>query len=348
MKIAIAMSGGVDSSVAAVLLQEAGHDVFGITMKQFDDEAYGFSPGEGIGAAITDARKVADALKIPHFVVDVQDAFRKTVEEDFIAEYQRGRTPNPCTLCNPTIKWGAMLQKAQELGAEKMATGHYIRLVQDVGVYHILSADDAAKDQSYMLWQLSQEQLSHTLFPIASLQKAQVRRIAEQHALPIHDKRDSQEICFIPGHYEEYLRKHISLTPGEIVLKGGDVIGTHRGLPLYTIGQRKGLNRPWRAPLYVYKLDVKYNRLVVTDDPDDLLQSIFAVEKLKWIAGAPPEAEELLVQTRYNSAPVEVASIHIKKQLLVVTLKNPTRAITPGQSAVFYHDRELLGGGIIR
>lgn len=347
MKIAVAMSGGVDSSVAAALLQQKGHDVFGITMRHFDDTTYGFPTGCGINAAIEDAKRVADVLKIPHQVIDVRQAFHDIVEKNFIEEYRQGHTPNPCTLCNPTIKWGEMLALARNMGAEKMATGHYIRLVEQDGIFRILLADDTAKDQSYMLWRLNQQQLSHTLFPIADLQKSEVRALAERYNLPIHAKQDSQEICFIYGHYEEYLRKHISLTSGDIVLKGGKVIGKHRGLPLYTIGQRKGLNTPWHSPLYVLRLDAKHNRVIVTDTPDDLLQQTFALNTINWISGAMPHPEDLSVQIRYNSSPVPVSSIQQKKHVTLVTLEKPARAITPGQSAVFYRNNELLGGGII-
>jgi tRNA-specific 2-thiouridylase len=347
MKIAVAMSGGVDSSVAAALLQQQGHDIFGITMRHFDDAAYGFPAGSGIEASIEDARRVAEVLQIPHHVIDVRQAFHQMVEKDFVEEYRQGRTPNPCTLCNPTIKWGEMLTQAQKRGAEKMATGHYIRLVEQDGQFRIVLADDTAKDQSYMLWRLNQHQLSHTLFPIAELQKSEVRTLAEQYNLPIHAKQDSQEICFIHGHYEDYLRKHLSLKSGDIVLKGGRVIGKHRGLPLYTIGQRKGLNTPWHAPLYVLRLDARHNRVIVTDNPDDLLQQTFALNSINWISGAMPDSAGLSVQIRYNSSPVPLASIQQKKHITLVTLQQPTRAITPGQSAVFYRDDELLGGGII-
>lgn len=346
MKIAVAMSGGVDSSVAAALLLHSGHDVFGITMRHFDDAAYGFPADQGIDAAIEDARRVADVLHIPHHVIDVRHAFYETVEKDFIEEYRQGHTPNPCTLCNPTIKWGNMLTEAQKLGAEKMATGHYIRLVND-GSYRIFLADDTAKDQSYMLWRLNQQQLSKTLFPIADLQKSQVRDLAQKYQLPIHSKHDSQEICFIFGHYEAYLRKHIRLSAGDIVLKGGRVIGQHRGLPLYTIGQRKGLNTPWHSPLYVLRLDAKHNRVIVTDNPDDLLQQTFAINHINWISGVMPLYKEISVQIRYNSSPIPVAGIKEKKHITLITLSHPARAITPGQSAVFYHENELLGGGLI-
>jgi tRNA-specific 2-thiouridylase len=227
-----------------------------------------------------------------------------------------------------------------------MATGHYIKLRERAGIYHIFRAEDKAKDQSYMLWQLSQEQLAQTLFPLAELQKNEVRKIAQELGMQVHAKTDSQEICFIPGHYEDYLQKHLKFTPGDIVLPDGKVIGKHRGLPLYTIGQRKGLNTPWSAALYVLKLDVDRNRLVVTDEPDDLLQEEFKIGQVNWL-GKKPQIEELQVQIRYNSKPQKVAQLKLQTDSAWVKLAKPARAITPGQSAVFYRKDELLGGGII-
>jgi tRNA-specific 2-thiouridylase len=346
MNITVAMSGGVDSSVAAAILQKAGHKVFGVTMRHFDSLAYGFPAEDNLEKSIEDARQVCEKLGIKHQVVDIQASFKKIVETNFIQEYQNGRTPNPCTLCNPTIKWGILLQKCKNLGADKMATGHYIKLRERAGIYHIFRAEDKAKDQSYMLWQLSQEQLAQTLFPLADLQKEEVRKIAQELGMQVHAKTDSQEICFIPGHYEDYLQKHLKFTPGDIVLPDGKVIGKHRGLPLYTIGQRKGLNTPWSAALYVLKLDVDRNRLVVTDEPDDLLQEEFKIGQVNWL-GKKPQIEELQVQIRYNSKPQKVAQLKLQTDSAWVKLAKPARAITPGQSAVFYRKDELLGGGII-
>ena len=349
MKIAVAMSGGVDSSVTAVILQRRGHDIIGVTMRHYNYAGYGFSKDESIEADIKDAAKVCNKLGIPHHVIDTSKEFKKIIEENFISEYSKGRTPNPCTLCNPTIKWGSFLDKVLELGVKKFATGHYVNLRYEKGTYNIYKASDFNKDQSYMLWALNQKQLSKTLFPLANHSKSEVRKIALQMKLPVHEKDESQEICFIKGHYEDYLKNHLKLKRGKVVLPNGKEIGEHRGLPLYTIGQRKGLNTPWHSPLYVLQLDLKTNNVVVTDNPDDLLSRTFSVEELNWLSdNLPDKIDDLSVQIRYNSKPFPVEKVIEQDKIIKVILKNPARAITPGQSAVFYKQDLLLGGGIIR
>jgi tRNA-uridine 2-sulfurtransferase len=348
MKIAVAMSGGIDSSVAAALLLKDNPNVFGITMKHYENNSSGFNPDEGITASIKDAKQVADTLGIEHFVIDLQQDFQNIVESNFIEEYKAGRTPNPCTLCNPTIKWGKLLEEAEKMGAEKIATGHYANLIFQQESYRILKSRDIKKDQSYMLWGLNQTQLRKTLFPVGNLTKKEIRKIANELKLPIHDKKDSQEICFIKGHYEDYLRKKIKFQPGNLTLPDGKIIGKHRGLPLYTIGQRKGLNTPWSSPLYVLNMDIQNNVLIVTENLNDLKQESFCLKDLNWLAGAFPEQDDTItVQIRYNSDPVPVRKFELQSDRMKVFLKNSTKAVTPGQSAVFYRGTELLGGGII-
>lgn len=347
MRIAVAMSGGVDSSVAAALLQKEGHEVIGVTMRHFDNSKYDFSKDEGIEQAISDAAAVCRKLNIPHQVIDTSEDFYRIVETNFIEEYKNGRTPNPCTLCNPTIKWGVFLDRVLELGVEKVATGHYVKLIRINNNFQIHTAEDIRKGQSYYLWALNQKQLSKTLFPVSHLTKQEVRKIASQFELPVHEKTESQEICFIKGHYEEYLQKKLELTPGDIVFSDGRVIGQHRGLPLYTIGQRKGLNTPWSSALFVLKLDIERNELIVTDNPDDLLVSDFHLNKLNWIDRIPAENDKISVQIRYNSKPVPVNKLECCGASLKIFLVNAVRAVTPGQSAVFYDGNHLLGGGVI-
>ena len=348
MKVAVAMSGGVDSSVAAAILLKEGHEVSGVTMRHFDNAEFGFGENEGSELAIQDAKQVCRQLDIKHYVIDVTEEFKSIVVTDFIKEYVKGRTPNPCTLCNPTIKWGVFLNKVLKLGVQKIATGHYVKMRYESKIYCVFKSEDEDRDQSYMLWRLNQQQLSQTFFPIADYTKKEIRKIANKLELPVHDKEDSQEICFIKGHYEDFLRKHIELKPGKIMYVNGEIIGKHKGLPLYTVGQRKGLNTPWNSALYVLKLDVKNNIVVVTDNPDDLLCDRFSINQVNWISGFFPEDKEnISVQIRYNSKPVSVKGIILENNRLIIELQKPVRAITPGQSAVFYKGDQLLGGGII-
>ena len=349
MKIAVAMSGGVDSSVTAAILKNEGHEIIGVTMRHFDNQKYGFTNNEGIDLAVSDARKVCATLGIEHHLIDVSQDFEKIVVADFISEYGKGRTPNPCTLCNPTIKWGIFLKKVLELEVEKLATGHYVKMFSENGKYAIRQAADKSRDQSYMLWRLSQKQLTATLFPLADYSKDEIRKIARKEKLPVHDKNDSQEVCFIKGKYEEFLKGKVAFAEGDIVLQNGEIIGRHKGLPFYTVGQRKGLNTPWFSPLYVLRLDVKNNCVIVTDSPEDLLENHFEIDEVNWISGEfPKKLENLSVQIRYNSRPIPVEKLTPVENRIKVFLKKPVRAVTCGQSAVFYENEKLLGGGIIR
>ena len=347
MKIAVAMSGGVDSSVAAKLLQRDGYNIIGFTMRQFDDKRFGYDEHNGIEQAILDAKKVCDFLGIEHHIIDLTSEFDEIVIQRFVAEYNSARTPNPCTICNPTIKWGAFLDALIALGADKIATGHYARIVEEDGVKYLQKGSDSAKDQTYMLWGLSQEQLSRTLFPVGDMIKTELRRLAIVSGLPVASKRDSQEICFIPGKYQDFIKNEIEIKKGEIVLPNGKVIGEHSGLPFYTIGQRKGLNTPWTDPLFVLGMDSSKNRLIVTDNPDDLLQDEFKITETNWFGKPPRNTDNLTVMIRYNSRAVKVSTINKKGEFYKIKLATPKKSITPGQSAVFYRGDLLVGGGVI-
>jgi len=280
-------------------------------------------------------------------VIDVQETFSQTVIRNLIKEYKSGRTPNPCTLCNRVIKWGRFLEGINALGIEKMATGHYIRLRFEKELYHLYRSGDKQKDQSYMLWQLSQQQLDKTEFPLAELTKTDARRIILENDIPVSIHKESQEICFIKDHYKEFLRDKIDLVPGDIVLTSGEIIGQHCGLHLYTIGQRKGLQTMMNVVLFVKELDIRNNRLVVTTKLEELERTEFEINQVNWIAEIPEAEEELEVQIRYNSSSQAVEKLIYREDSLQVRLKKPVLAITPGQSAVFYRGDELLGGGII-
>lgn len=349
MKIAVLMSGGVDSSVAAALLKDDGHDIFGITMKNFDNRKYDFEPGKAIEQSIRDAEEVCRLLNIEHFTVNLEKIFEDIVVKNFIENYQSGLTPNPCCLCNPAIKWGKLLDKSLELGADKIATGHYVFLRHnEISNRATLSRNsDTDKDQSYMLWGLKQQQLKKTLFPNQDYTKKDVRKLANKFKLHIHKKKDSQEICFVKNHYAAFLKKRSFLIPGDIVFKDGKVIGKHKGLALYTIGQRKGLNTPWKSPLYVLGKDK--NVLTVTDDLKDLRRTEFLIRSVNWISEvAPSNIDGISVQIRYNSNPVRVKElVKVGNKNLRVILKDDVSSVAPGQSAVFYEGDVLLGGGII-
>lgn len=349
-KIAVAMSGGVDSSIAAALLIEQGEQVFGLMLRLWDSRPDRpnrcCSPRD-----MANARAVAALLEIPFFVLDVREPFRQAVVEPFIAGYLEGVTPNPCMACNRQIRWGHLMRHARRLGATHLATGHYARVHNSEGQFHLYRPHDRAKDQSYVLSVLGQEDLEQSFFPLGELTKDQVRGRARQLGLPVAARPDSQDLCFLGGaDYREFLRDTVGV-PGEsgpVVNLAGSAVGTHQGLPDYTIGQRKGIGVSAAVPLYVIEKDFQRNRLVV-GPREALARTTFRVDRLHWVAGRPPGPDSSLsVQVRYRSASVparlrqngDAASAEVR-------LDEPLYQITPGQAAVFYAGEECLGGGVI-
>ncbi|HUT66968.1 MAG TPA: tRNA 2-thiouridine(34) synthase MnmA [Dehalococcoidales bacterium] len=342
MKVAIAMSGGVDSSVAAALLKEEGHEVIGATMRLMPQATH----------AETDAANIARRLGIPHHVMDFTDIFARRVIDDFCREYSLGRTPNPCVLCNKYIKFGILWERARELGADLIATGHHARIERDEtsGNYLLKKGADIQKDQSYFLCRLTQEQLSNAIFPVGNLTKDRVRQIARELELPAADRPESQEICFIPDDdYPGFLKNHIpgATGPGPILDREGNIMGQHRGLIYYTVGQRKGLGIAAAEPLYVIAIDPDRNAVIVGTKEqtygDDLVAG-----NLNWIAIIRPERPiKIKAKVRYRQPEAEAIVSPLDCDSFYVKFAEPQMAITPGQAIVFYEGDTVTGGGTI-
>ncbi len=350
----VAMSGGVDSSVAALLLQQAGHKISGVNLRMFHNEDLGQSPGKTCCslADAEDAGLVARRLGAPFYVFDVSQVFRSTVIRDFIEEYQNGRTPNPCAVCNRTVKFGALLDRVRVLGADYLATGHYARVEQDAatGRYLLKRGLDRSKDQSYFLYMLTQEQLAHTLFPLGSLEKTQVRQLAEAHGLVNAHKHDSQDICFVPdGDYAAFIERTVGTPslPGNFVDQKGQVLGHHRGIIRYTHGQHKGLGLSTSEPLYVLEKDAVSNTIRLGPDSDLWSQTLTA-EQFNWVSiPEPTEPIAVTVKTRYSQREAAAIARSLPGGRCQVTFEEPQRAITPGQAVVLYQEEIVVGGGTI-
>lgn len=355
-RVAVAMSGGVDSSMAAAILKDQGYEVIGFTMHLWDD-----SP-DGKGAAgrccspedIRDARRVADQIGIPHYVINLKAAFEDEVIQYFIREYAKGRTPNPCVICNEKLKFSFLLQKAEQIGAAALATGHYARIARDHNNPHrflLLRGKDPNKDQSYFLFSMTQTQLRKVLFPLGEKSKSEVRKLASSMGLRVAQKEESQEICFIPDNdYRKFLasrgEKEAS-KPGEIVDRKGKVLGPHQGIQYYTVGQRRGLGIGGTDPVYVLELDRERNRIVV-GKKEELLVNGLVASKLNWISFSRLEGEEqALVQIRYRHPGVPAVLSPLEGGRVQARFQIPQKAVTPGQAAVFYKGDEILGGGWI-
>ncbi len=356
-KVLLAMSGGIDSSVAAILLLKNGYDVVGATYRVWDYISDGCMEKQSGCCSVEnifEAKSMAERLGIEHHIVDYRKLFQETIITNFIREYSRARTPNPCVLCNSIIKWGELLRFAVSLGCRYIATGHYARTEQIDGKWHLLKGLDKDKDQSYFLWMLSQEQLSKTLFPLGELTKMEVREIARQNGFEkLSQKTESQEICFIPdNNYRKFLKENIDgfsdrFPSGKIVSANGSVIGQHEGLPFYTIGQRKGIKVAAGRPLYVTALDMIHNTITL-GDPSELLHSKALLDCVN-ITGADIQdfPIDAITKIRFRNKGSDSTILYENKRF-TVNFKKPVAAITPGQSAVFYTGDLVIGGGIIK
>lgn len=352
-KALIAMSGGVDSSVAAYLTQQAGYECIGCTMKLFDSGDAAIPEDSRVCCTLDDAedaRSVAFRLGMPHYVFNFTEQFRAQVIGQFVQSYQHGETPNPCVECNRYLKFQLLLERAAVLGCEKLVTGHYARVVQTETGWQLRKGVDPAKDQSYFLHMLTQAQLAHILFPLGDLPKTETRAIAEEHGFRNAHKRDSQDICFVPdGDYARVIAEHADRLPppGDYVDTAGKVVGRHQGIIHYTVGQRRGLGIALGHTVYVVGIDAAHDRVIIGDN-DALFSDTAHLSEVNWIAGKPPEAPvrcTAKIRYRHKEQPAEVR--FTGETTAVLKFDEPQRAITAGQYAVFYDGDNVLGGGRI-
>lgn len=355
-RVVVAMSGGVDSSITACLLAKEGYEVIGLSLKLFSSEEKEFTERNsgccGI-QGIEDARAVCQKVGIPFYALNYKGKFEEKVIEYFCGEYENGRTPNPCIICNEKIKFGSLLEKAKSLGAEYIATGHYAKIEyeEETGRYQLRKGEDREKDQSYFLFSLTQQQLEHSLFPLGNYTKDEGHRLAKRFGLKVHDKPASQEICFIQNSdYRSFLKARVPesrLRLGPIInKKSGEILGEHRGIVFYTIGQRKGLG-PHTKPLYVIGIDIEKNAILVGEE-EELYGDVLIAERVNWI-----DREELVepirvkARIRYKQRESDATVFPMGEGVVKVKFDKPQRAITPGQAVVFYRDEIVVGGGWI-
>ncbi len=353
-RVVVGMSGGVDSSVAAWLLKEQGYEVIGVTMqiwpeeKSEDVEENGGCCGL---SAVEDARRVAQQLSIPHYVMNFREEFQEKVIDYFMDEYLHGRTPNPCIACNRYVKWEALLERSLSIGADYIATGHYAQVEQlSNGRYAVKKSATAAKDQTYALYNLTQKQLSHTLMPVGAYTKEEIRTFAKELGLSVAKKPDSQEICFVPDKdYAKFIEEHaqVKIPEGNFVWTDGTVIGRHKGITHYTIGQRKGLGLSMGRPVVVTKIRPETNEVVIGETTDVFCQTLYA-DRLNWMAAEALSGERrFLAKIRYNHGGAPCVVRICEDDKVECIFEEPVRAVTPGQAVVFYDGEYVAGGGTI-
>ncbi len=355
-RVLVAMSGGIDSTVTAMMLHREGYEVIGITMKTWDYDSSS-TVGKETGCcnldSFNDARSVAVDHGFPHYILDIREEFTDAVVQNFVDEYLAGRTPNPCVLCNTHIKWSALLKRADILECDYIATGHYANIAEEDGQYFITRAKDTHKDQSYVLWGLSQEVLSRTLLPLGQYTKPEIRQMAYDWGYEsLSKKNESYEICFVPDNdYRGFLKKKVpelqeSLRGGQYVNTEGATIGEHKGYPFYTVGQRKGLDIALGQPAYVTAIDPETNTVTLGEEKD-LYRNDMIVHEMNWMKKMDTHEQEVTAKIRYGNAGTKAIIQKIDDNQVYVKFLEPTKSIAPGQSAVFYQDDCVLGGGII-
>lgn len=347
----IAMSGGVDSSVAALLMKQKGYDCIGVTMKLYDNEEIAIEREKTCCTLsdVEDARAVCAKIDIPYYVFNFKDSFKEKVMDKFVESYKCGCTPNPCIDCNRYLKFAGLYQRAKELECDVIVTGHYVQVVQDKDKFHLLKGVDAGKDQSYVLYNLTPDQLAHTEFPLGGMEKEQVRKIAEENGLVNARKKESQDICFIPdGNYRNFIEKtgEIKVGCGDFVDKEGNVVGQHQGYYQYTIGQRKGLGISAKEPYYVVEIIPEKNQVVLGSN-EDLFHTKLVANDFNWIETGIPSGASIQAKVRYGHKPAAAKFEILEDGKVQVCFEEPQRAFTKGQAVVLYQDNMVLGGGTI-